>query len=78
MVEENKNNKITPVDSGQTVTTSVVDKPLWELLAQRIRRVDVSTHERPYLNPYFGGMGIGITLFAGFFWWEKVLEIQVL
>lgn len=64
---EKKNTEISPVEKGQTVTESVVDKPLWELLAQRIRRVDVSTHKKRYLNPYIGGLGIGFVLFTGFF-----------
>ena len=64
---ENENKEIRQTEKGQTVTQSVVDKPLWEMLAQRIRRVDVSSHEKPYLNSYIGGMGIGLILFLGFF-----------
>lgn len=64
---ENEHREVSPVKKGQTVTHSVVDKPLWEILAQRIRKVDVSSHEKPYWNPYIGGMGIGIVLFLGFF-----------
>ncbi|MCG8334217.1 MAG: YeeE/YedE family protein [Proteobacteria bacterium] len=64
---ENEDKTISPIEKGQTVTQSVVDQPLWELLAQRIKRVDVTSHDKPYLNSYVGGMGIGIVLFLGFF-----------
>lgn len=64
---DNDNKNLSTVERGQTVTESVVDKPLWELLAQRIKRVDVTSHSKGYLNPYIGGMGIGIVLFLGFF-----------
>ena len=64
---ENEKKEISPVEKGQTITESVVDKPLWELLAQRIKKVDVTSHDKPYMNSYIGGVGIGIVLFLGFF-----------
>ena len=64
---ENENKEIRTVEEGQTVTTSVVDVPLWEIMAQRIRKVDVSSNEKAYGNPYIGGVAVGFVLFLGFF-----------
>jgi hypothetical protein len=46
---------------------SAVDKPIWVLLAQRIAKINVASQDKPYLNSYLGGMGIGIVLFLALF-----------
>jgi uncharacterized protein len=57
-----------PAVHGVNVTESILDKPLWETIAQKYKQANLSNNEgTSFSNPYFAGMGIGISLFLAFF-----------
>ncbi len=63
MTQKNKNQKQDNHGKG-SVTQSVLDKPLWEIISERTIKRYQSKDQKPLLNnPYIGGVGIGILLF---------------
>lgn len=56
------------LEQGTSVTESIFDRPIWETIGRRMKRINLSENALPaYGNPYFAGMGIGVALFFAFF-----------
>lgn len=49
-------------------------KPIWQVLSQRLARLDITSRSKPYLNSYLGGIAIGIVLFLAMFLVGKGME----
>ncbi|MBT4527474.1 MAG: YeeE/YedE family protein [Deltaproteobacteria bacterium] len=58
----------TSAGQGVNVTESILDQPLWETIAQKLKQANLTNNKgSSFSNPYFAGMGIGIALFLAFF-----------
>ncbi len=55
-------------EQGTSITESIFDRPIWEIIGEKMKGVNLSDNIRPaYGNPYFAGIAIGIALFLAFF-----------
>jgi len=62
---QNKENNQSDHHGTGSVTQSVLDKPLWEIVSERTIKRYQSKDKQPLLsNPYTGGIMIGVLLFA--------------